>query len=78
MAHPNIHFTFYHNGSDMFNLPISNLRQRIVGVFAGKTNEKLVPIGEETEIVSISGFVSKSEFAKKNRGEQFFLLMIVT
>ncbi len=74
MAHPNIHFTFYHNGSDMFNLPISNLRQRIVGVFAGKTNEKLVPIGEETEIVSISGFVSKSEFAKKNRGEQFFFV----
>ena len=74
LAHPNIHFTFYHNGSEMFNLPPSNFRQRIVNIFSGRTNEKLVPVSEETEIVSISGFVSKPEFAKKNRGEQFFFV----
>ena len=74
LAHPKIHFTFYHNGSEMFNLPPSTLRQRIVNVFSGKTNEKLVPVQEETEIVSIQGFVSKPEFAKKNRSEQFFFV----
>jgi DNA mismatch repair protein MutL len=74
MAHPNIHFTMYHNGSEMFNLPISNLRQRIVNIFAGKTNEKLVPVSEETEIVNLQGFIGKPEFAKKNRGEQFFFV----
>ena len=74
LAHPNIHFTFYHNGSEMFNLPQSNFRQRIVNFFAGKTNEKLVPVMEETEIVTIQGFVSKPEYAKKNRGEQFFFV----
>lgn len=74
LAHPKIHFTFYHNGSEMFNLPSCSLRQRIVGVFSGKTNEKLVPVQEETEIVSVQGFVSKPEFAKKNRGEQFFFV----
>ena len=74
LAHPNIYFTFYHNGSEMFNLPQSNLRQRIVNIFSGKTNEKLVPVEEITEIVSIKGFVSKPEFAKKNRGEQFFFV----
>ena len=74
LAHPKIHFTFYHNGSEMFNLPPSTLRQRIVNVFSGKTNEKLVPVQEETEIISIQGFVSKPEFAKKNRGEQFFFV----
>jgi len=74
LAHPQLYFTFYHNGSEMFNLPSSSLRQRIVNVFSGKTNEKLVPIQEETEIVSIQGFVSKPEFAKKNRGEQFFFV----
>ena len=74
LAHPTIHFTFFHNGSEMFNLPSSNLRQRIVGIFAGKTNEKLVPVQENTDIVSIQGFVSKPEFAKKNRGEQFFFV----
>lgn len=74
LAHPNIYFTMYHNGSEMFNLPNSNYRQRIVNVFSGKTNEKLVPIQEETEIVTIEGFVGKPEFAKKNRGEQFFFV----
>ena len=74
LAHPKIHFTFYHNGSEMFNLPPSTLRQRIVNIFSGKTNEKLVPVQEETEIVEIQGFVSKPEFAKKNRGEQFFFV----
>ena len=74
LAHPNIYFTFFHNGSEMFNLPPSSLRQRIVAVFSGKTNEKLVPVNEETEIVNIQGFVCKPEFAKKNRGEQFFFV----
>lgn len=74
LAHPNIHFTFYHNGSEMFNLPAASFRQRIVGVFGGKTNEKLVPVTEDTEIVKVQGFVSKPEFAKKSRGEQFFFV----
>ena len=74
LAHPQIYFTFYHNGSEMFNLHPSSLRHRIVNVFSGKTNEKLVPINEETEIVNVQGFVCKPEFAKKNRGEQFFFV----
>ncbi|MGO4905759.1 DNA mismatch repair endonuclease MutL [Flavobacterium sp. W20_MBD1_R3] len=74
LAHPKIHFTLYHNGSEMFNLPPATSRQRIVNIFSGKTNEKLVPVQEETEIVTIQGFVCKPEFAKKNRGEQFFFV----
>ncbi len=74
LAHPNISFTMISNGSEVFNLPSSNYRQRIVNIFGGKTNEKLVPVTEETEILKISGFVGKPEFAKKNRTEQFFLV----
>lgn len=74
LAHPNISFTMISNGSEVFNLPSSNYRQRIVNIFGGKTNEKLVPVTEETEILKISGFVGKPEFSKKNRSEQFFLV----
>ncbi len=74
LAHPNISFTMISNGSEMFNLPSSNYRQRIVNIFGGKTNEKLVPVTEETDILKITGFVGKPEFAKKNRTEQFFLV----
>ena len=74
LAHHNIGFILYHNGSEMFNLPAANQRQRIVNVFGGRTNEKLVPVKESTEIVGIQGFVTKPEFAKKSRGEQFFFV----
>jgi DNA mismatch repair protein MutL len=74
LSHYNIHFTFIHNGSEVFNLPQTNARQRIVAIFAGKTNEKLVPIQEDTEIIKIQGFIGKPEFAKKNRTEQFFFV----
>jgi len=74
LAHPNIGFSMYHNDNELYNLKISNLRQRIVSLFGKKTNEKLVPINEETDIVTIQGFVAKPEFAKKKRGEQFFFV----
>ena len=74
LAHPNVAFSMISNGSDVFNLPESNSRQRIVNIFGNKTNEKLVPVEEETEILKIKGFVLKPDFARKSRGEQFFFV----
>lgn len=74
IAHPQVAFTLMHNGSTVFNLPESNSRQRITNIFGGKTNEKLVPVSEETDVVKVSGFVLKPQFAKKSRGEQFFFV----
>ena len=74
LAHPQITFSMYHNENDVYNLLESNLRQRIVSVFGKKTNEKLVPINETTDVVTVTGFVAKPEFAKKKRGEQFFFV----
>jgi len=74
LAHPNIAFSYYHNGSDLFNIPSENYRQRVVHIFGTKTNEKLVPVEEETEVLKISGFVGKPEFSKKTKSEQFFFV----
>ncbi len=74
LAHPQISFHYYVNGGELFALPKGNLRQRIVHVFGSKTNQKLVPVTEETQVVKISGFINKPEFAKKSRGEQFFFV----
>ena len=73
-VHQDISFVMYHNGNELFNLPNSNFRQRIVNVLGGKTNEKLVPVEEETEVLKLSGFVGKPEYAKKTRAEQFFFV----
>lgn len=74
LVHPEIAFSMYNNGNEVFNLNKGSFRQRIVGVFGDKYNQKLVPVSESTDIVSIKGFVSKPEFAKKTRGEQFFFV----
>jgi len=74
LAHPDIAFVLYHNGGELFNLPSENYRQRIVHVFGAKTNEKLVPVNEKTEVLKIEGFVGKPEFSKKTRSEQFFFV----
>ncbi len=74
LAHPGVEFLYYNNGSLLFNLSKSETRKRIVQVFGRKTNEKLVPVEEETPQIKISGYICKPEFAKKRRGEQFFFV----
>ena len=74
LAHPSVNFTLYNNNSESLNLRKGNLKQRIVAIFGSKTNEKLVPIEETTDIININGFVSKPKFTKKKRGEQFFFV----
>ncbi|WP_461532698.1 DNA mismatch repair endonuclease MutL [Sinomicrobium sp.] len=74
LAHPDIQFAMYHNGNDLFSLLPSNYRQRVVNIFGSRTNEKLVPVSENTEVLKLSGFVYKPEHARKSRGEQFFFV----
>ena len=74
LAHPDISFLLHHNNNEVYHLKQGNLRQRIVAVFGTKMNEKLVPINEKTDLVSIQGFIAKPEFSKRKRGEQFFFV----
>lgn len=74
LVHPDIEFSMFHNDSEVYRLNDTNLRQRIVAILGKKTNEKLVPINEETEVLGLTGFISKPEYAKKKRGEQFFFV----
>jgi DNA mismatch repair protein MutL len=74
LTHPGVEFNLIHNGSEVFSLPKTTLRQRIVHVFGSRYNEKLVPVEEQTDIVSVSGFVGKPDTSKKTRGDQFFFI----
>jgi DNA mismatch repair protein MutL len=74
LANPEIFLSLHHNNAEIFHLPSGNLRQRIVGIFGNNYNARLVPVGEETDVVSISGFIGKPDTAKKTRGEQFFFV----
>ena len=74
LANPKVKMQLFHNNIELFHLPSSNLRQRIVNIIGDKKNETLVPIEEETTLVKITGFVGKPEAAKRTRGEQYFFV----
>src|SRR5690606_194299 len=74
LVHPSVGFRVHNNSSEVSNLPPAKPRQRIVHVFGHRMDSRLVPVREETELVRVSGFICKPEFAKKSRGEQFFFV----
>ncbi|MBN1598607.1 MAG: DNA mismatch repair endonuclease MutL [Bacteroidales bacterium] len=74
IAHPEITFHLKHNDSDIYHLPKSNTRQRIVHIFGKSINANLNTLNNKTSLLNITGFVGKPEFAKKTTGEQFFFI----
>jgi len=71
LAWPEVKMELKHNQKDVWLLEPGNSRQRVAQVLGRKSNERLIPVGEETEVVHISGFVLKPEHARKTRGDQF-------
>jgi len=74
LAHPSINFILTHNETIVYHLRESVLRKRIVGILGERQDDRLVPIEEHTDIVSIRGYVVKPQYSKKTRGEQFFFV----
>lgn len=74
IAHCDVKLILVQNDTEIYNLAVSNSRKRITDVLGKNSNEKLVPISEITDIVSIHGFVGKPEHAKRTRGEQYFFV----
>lgn len=74
LTHPEVGFKLMHNGNTLHELGAVILRKRIIDLFGGNINEKLVPIEEDTDLVQIRGFVAKPEYARKTRGEQYFFV----
>lgn len=74
MPHPGIHFQLFSNGHELYNLPASNLMERISGLFSKTMQTKLVQVNEVTDVVKISGYIGKPESAKKRRGDQYFFV----
>lgn len=74
LCYPEIKFSLFHNNNEIYHLPASNLRQRIVNVFGRAMNEKLVPLEESTDVLGINGFIMKPQHARKTRGDQYLFV----
>lgn len=74
LVYPDISFTLYNNGTEVFKLPVASLRQRIIDVFGKKINSELLPVDAETSLVRISGYIGKPESARKKGSHQYFFV----
>jgi DNA mismatch repair protein MutL len=74
LPHPEISFRLINNNQEVYHLISGGQRKRVIDLLGKQSNEKLVPIEETTEIVSVNGYVGKPDFAKKTRGNQYFFV----
>jgi len=74
LVNPQISFELRHNDSEIFNLPVSTVRQRIINVFGKRLNTQLLTLQAETSLVSVSGFVGTPDSSKKKGALQYFFV----
>ena len=74
LVYPEISFTLHSNGQELMNLRSGSLRQRITDVYGRRYGQDLLPLGVETSLCRISGFVAKPEAARKKGVHECFFV----
>lgn len=74
LAFPEITFRLTNNQSDLYHLESGKLKLRILGLLGQHLNNKLVPVDEYTDFVSVKGFIGSPEIATRTRGNQYFFV----
>lgn len=74
LVNPDVEFTLVENGVETLHLPKTGLRQRIVQIEGRNANQQLIEINEETTLGKIYGYVTRPEFARKGKVNQFFFV----
>ncbi|MBK7339509.1 MAG: DNA mismatch repair endonuclease MutL [Saprospiraceae bacterium] len=74
LSHPEISFSYFLQENEIFQLPASSLKQRLINIFGKKYNEDILTLDEQTEVMHISGFVGTPTLAKKSRGDQLIFV----
>ena len=74
LANPQITFELRHNDTEIFNLPVSTIRQRILNVFGKRLNAQLLTLNAETSLVTVSGFIGTPDSSRKSSALQFFFV----
>ncbi|GHU91425.1 DNA mismatch repair protein MutL [Bacteroidia bacterium] len=74
LVNPQVSFSLIHNDTEIYNLPVSVLRQRIINIFGKNLNQQLLPLHVDTSLTNLSGFIGTPASSKKRGAEQFFFV----
>jgi DNA mismatch repair protein MutL len=74
LVNAHIALSLYHNDIELINLPEAGLRQRITNLYGKTLNAKLLSLGAQSSMVTISGFIGTPDSAKKRGALQYFFV----
>ena len=74
LANSEISFKFYNSDNLVFDYKVGTLEERIEQIFADNMMEALIPVTQETDYLSLKGYIGKPSIFKKSRGEQYLFL----
>ncbi len=74
LAHPELSIDFTSDNETVFRLKPSSVEQRITDLFGQRTGESLLGVNEETEFLSVTGFLGKPTYGQKTRVHQYVFL----
>ena len=74
LSNPEVAMSITNNNQELYRLREQSFGKRIISLFGDKIEGNLISLSEMTNIVEIEGFVSKPNWAKRARGEQYLFV----
>jgi len=74
LSRPDIAIQFTSDGEDLLDLKSGTIEERLKNLYGERHFETLLPFDEQTELLSVSGFIGKPDFARKSRVDQYLFL----
>lgn len=74
LSNVEISFKLINDDDIIYDFKKSSLIERMQIIFADNINDAVIEVNEPTSFISLSGYISKPTFIKKNRSEQFLFV----
>ncbi len=74
VSHPDIEFEFISDDETILSLPKTESLVRLQAIFGEKLSASLIAFREETDLLTIHGYIGRPDFARRTRAEQYLFL----
>ena len=74
VSYPEVGFEFISDDETVLSLPKAGSLERLQALFGEKLGNSLIAFREETDLLTIHGYIGRPDFARKTRAEQYLFL----
>ena len=71
LSNPEISFSLFNEKKEIYNLPSSNLKSRIINIYGIDYKDSLIEVDFIQDEFKVSGYIGNLSLVKKRRGNQF-------